>query len=94
MCCYVGCAALLRRVELAQRWAGRGGEELIGAPALPADIVREAVPGNIRKAEHFLGFLKRFMEYIRVCMLCRVPVMVLRRAGRGAEHGGGARVAR
>ncbi|KAI8480390.1 General transcription and DNA repair factor IIH helicase subunit XPD [Branchiostoma belcheri] len=25
----------------------------------------EAVPGNIRTAEHFVGFLKRFMEYLK-----------------------------
>ncbi|KAJ4459043.1 putative General transcription and DNA repair factor IIH helicase subunit XPD [Paratrimastix pyriformis] len=52
--------------EIAQHWAGRGGEELLGNPALTGDIIREAVPGSIRKAEHFLGFLKRFLEYIRL----------------------------
>ena len=25
----------------------------------------EAVPGNIRNAEHFLAFLKRFCEYLK-----------------------------
>jgi len=25
----------------------------------------EAVPGNIRNAEHFIGFLKRFIEYLK-----------------------------
>lgn len=27
--------------------------------------ISEAVPGNIRNAEHFVGFLKRFIEYIK-----------------------------
>ena len=33
---------------------------------LPADLLKEAVPGNIRKAEHFVAFLKRFVEYLKV----------------------------
>ncbi|KAL7750753.1 TFIIH/NER complex ATP-dependent 5'-3' DNA helicase subunit [Sorochytrium milnesiophthora] len=34
-------------------------------PALPDDILQEAVPGNIRKAEHFVAFLRRFVEYLK-----------------------------
>ena len=26
----------------------------------------EAVPGNIRRADHFVGFMKRFVEYLKV----------------------------
>jgi len=33
-------------------------------PVLPADILQEAVPGNIRRAEHFLAFLRRFMHFL------------------------------
>lgn len=33
---------------------------------LPADILDEAVPGNIRRAEHFTAFLARFVEYLKV----------------------------
>ena len=33
---------------------------------LPEDLLKEAVPGNIRKAEHFVAFLKRFVEYLKV----------------------------
>jgi DNA excision repair protein ERCC-2 len=36
------------------------------APALPDDLLKEAVPGNIRRAEHFIAFLKRFVEYLKV----------------------------
>lgn len=28
-------------------------------PALPADILQEAVPGNIRRAEHFVSFMRK-----------------------------------
>lgn len=35
-------------------------------PALPEDLLNEAIPGNIRKAEHFVAFLKRFVEYLKV----------------------------
>lgn len=34
-------------------------------PILPSDVLEEAVPGNIRKAEHFIIFMKRFVEYVK-----------------------------
>uniref|UniRef100_A0A8C4H1G1 General transcription and DNA repair factor IIH helicase subunit XPD n=1 Tax=Dicentrarchus labrax TaxID=13489 RepID=A0A8C4H1G1_DICLA len=34
-------------------------------PVLPDEILKEAVPGTIRTAEHFVGFLRRFMEYLK-----------------------------
>lgn len=34
-------------------------------PILPDDVLEEAVPGNIRKAEHFIIFMKRFVEYVK-----------------------------
>ena len=38
-----------------------------GTPAaLPQDLLQEAVPGNIRRAEHFTAFLARFVEYLKV----------------------------
>jgi DNA excision repair protein ERCC-2 len=33
---------------------------------LSKDMLDEAIPGNIRKAEHFIAFLKRFIEYLKV----------------------------
>jgi len=33
---------------------------------LSKDMVDEAMPGNIRKAEHFIAFLRRFIEYLKV----------------------------
>ncbi|KAF2154932.1 to 3 [Myriangium duriaei CBS 260.36] len=37
-------------------------------PVLPDDLLKEAVPGNIRRAEHFISFLKRFIEYLKTRM--------------------------
>ncbi|KIJ17404.1 hypothetical protein PAXINDRAFT_131186 [Paxillus involutus ATCC 200175] len=37
-------------------------------PVLPDDLLNEAIPGNIRKAEHFVAFLKRFVEYLKTRM--------------------------
>ena len=37
--------------------------------ALPDDLLQEAVPGNIRRAEHFVAFLKRFVEYLKASRL-------------------------
>ncbi|QRW01863.1 DNA repair helicase RAD3 [Ceratobasidium sp. AG-Ba] len=37
-------------------------------PVLPDDLLKEAVPGNIRKAEHFVAFLKRLVEYLKTRM--------------------------
>ncbi|CAB4291710.1 unnamed protein product [Prunus armeniaca] len=33
-------------------------------PALPEDILKEAVPGNIRKADHFVHVLRRLVQYL------------------------------
>ncbi|OLY81256.1 DNA repair helicase rad15 [Smittium mucronatum] len=41
---------------------------VIENPILPDDLLFEAVPGNIRKAEHFVSFLKRFIEYVKARM--------------------------
>lgn len=35
-------------------------------PVLPSEILQEVVPGNIRNAEHFVAFMKRFVEYIKL----------------------------
>jgi DNA excision repair protein ERCC-2 len=43
----------------------RSEEMFLSNPVLPDDILEEAVPGNIRKAEHFIYFLRRFIEYLK-----------------------------
>ena len=46
----------------------REEEQFIANPVLPDDLLKEAVPGNIRRAEHFVSFLKRFVEYLKTRM--------------------------
>jgi DNA excision repair protein ERCC-2 len=41
-------------------------DQVMSNPVLPDDLLHEAIPGNIRKAEHFVAFLKRFVEYLKV----------------------------
>lgn len=48
--------------------SGGGGPDesmWLANPALPEDIVREAVPGNIRRAEHFIAFMQRFLGFLK-----------------------------
>ena len=46
----------------------REEEQFIANPVLPDDLLKEAMPGNIRRAEHFVSFLKRFVEYLKTRM--------------------------
>ncbi|RKP03358.1 hypothetical protein CXG81DRAFT_24013 [Caulochytrium protostelioides] len=48
--------------------AARETEELMANPVLPEDILHESIPGNIRRAEHFVAFLQRFVEYLKTRM--------------------------
>ncbi|CAL9732848.1 general transcription and DNA repair factor IIH helicase subunit XPD [Monosporozyma unispora] len=43
-------------------------EQFVETPVLPQDLLKEAIPGNIRRAEHFVSFLKRLIEYIKTRM--------------------------
>ncbi|KAJ6145688.1 hypothetical protein N7470_009583 [Penicillium chermesinum] len=53
---------------LQQAEQAREEEQFISNPVLPDDLLKEAVPGNIRRAEHFVSFLKRFIEYLKTRM--------------------------
>ncbi|XP_042661525.1 general transcription and DNA repair factor IIH helicase subunit XPD isoform X2 [Tyto alba] len=56
-----------RRLVEGLREAGvaRETDLYLANPVLPDEILQEAVPGSIRTAEHFVGFLKRFVAYLR-----------------------------
>merc|ERR1719431_1181835 len=56
--------ALVEGLRVAQQ--RRETEQALANPVLPADVLQEAVPGNIRKGEHFVAFLRRLVEYIKV----------------------------
>ncbi|ODV81305.1 DNA repair helicase RAD3 [Suhomyces tanzawaensis NRRL Y-17324] len=53
---------------LRQAEVDREEELFMSNPVLPQDLLDEAIPGNIRKAEHFVSFLKRFIEYLKTRM--------------------------
>ncbi|KAJ5901839.1 TFIIH complex helicase Rad3 [Penicillium taxi] len=53
---------------LQQAEQAREEDQFISNPVLPDDLLKEAVPGNIRRAEHFMSFLKRFIEYLKTRM--------------------------
>ncbi|CEL59864.1 DNA excision repair protein ERCC-2 [Rhizoctonia solani AG-1 IB] len=58
-----------RLVEGLQETENNRAEDVVMAnPVLPDDLLKEAVPGNIRKAEHFIAFLKRLVEYLKTRM--------------------------
>ena len=38
---------------------------VLSNPVLPDELLEEAVPGNIRQAEHFVNFMRRFVEYLK-----------------------------
>lgn len=48
--------------------AASNEDTFMSNPVLPEDLLKEAVPGNIRKAEHFVAFLKRLVEYLKTRM--------------------------
>lgn len=50
---------------LREAYQRRETDQVMANPVLPDDILREAIPGNIRSADHFLGFLNRFIAYIK-----------------------------
>ncbi|XP_059168670.1 general transcription and DNA repair factor IIH helicase subunit XPD-like [Physella acuta] len=44
----------------------RETDTMLANPVIPDEILQEAIPGNIRNAEHFVGFMKRFVEYLKI----------------------------
>ena len=43
-------------------------DRVLANPIVSDDMLNEAIPGNIRKAEHFLALLRRFLEFLRLKM--------------------------
>ncbi|PAA47849.1 hypothetical protein BOX15_Mlig009087g1 [Macrostomum lignano] len=52
--------------NLREAQSARETDLILANPVLPDQVLREAVPGNIRTAEHFLAFLRRFLEYLKL----------------------------
>ena len=51
---------------LKKKLAPAQSDALLGSPVLPEDMLAEALPGNIRKADHFLALLRRLIEFLRI----------------------------
>ncbi|KAI9683373.1 MAG: DNA-dependent ATPase of the nucleotide excision repair factor 4 complex [Trizodia sp. TS-e1964] len=51
----------------------RQEDTFMANPALPDDLLKEAVPGNIRRAEHFIAFLKRFTRMKVLHVISETP---------------------
>lgn len=43
----------------------RENDAILANPVLPDHVLQEAVPGSIRKGEHFVAFIKRLVEYLK-----------------------------
>ena len=43
-----------------------GEDQGLANPLIAADVLNEAVPGGIRRADRFLHFLKRLLEYLQL----------------------------
>jgi DNA excision repair protein ERCC-2 len=55
-----------RLVEgLRKAQAVRENEAILANPVLPDHVLQEAVPGSIRKGEHFVAFMRRLVEYLK-----------------------------
>lgn len=52
-------------IGLREASEARDADLFLANPVLPDDVLKGAVPGNIRTADHFLSFLKRLIEYIK-----------------------------
>lgn len=59
-CCHA-CRFLVYTSHLAQRFCYCG----LAQNVLNPDVLNEAVPGNIRRAEHFIAFMKKIVEHLK-----------------------------
>ncbi|GMM34555.1 TFIIH/NER complex ATP-dependent 5'-3' DNA helicase subunit [Saccharomycopsis crataegensis] len=58
----------LREADFVNQYSNEPEEMFVENPVLSEDLLKEAIPGNIRRAEHFVSFLKRFIEYLKTRM--------------------------
>lgn len=50
---------------LAEQNIIKSEEEMLSHPILQKDIVKESIPGNIRKAKHFLPMLRKLIVFFK-----------------------------
>lgn len=44
---------------------GSNHNQITSLPIIPDDVLEESIPGNIRKGEHFISFMRRFVEFLK-----------------------------
>ena len=49
---------------------------MLSHPILQKDIVKESIPGNMRKAEHFLPTLRKLIVYLKELLRSKQPEML------------------
>lgn len=60
--------------KLVQKVASKNGvtiaseNEMLAHPIMQQDVVEEGIPGNIRKADHFMPVLKKLIVYFKKMM--------------------------
>ena len=55
----------------------RDNAVVLANPVLPDNVLQEAVPGNIRKGEHFVAFMKRLVEYLKTRLRVQYVMQVI-----------------
>ena len=73
---------MIRGLATATATTATAADTVLANPCLPKDLLQEAVPGSIRRAEHFLSFLRTFLEYIKLrlrgtVLECETPMRFL-----------------
>ena len=66
---------LLRGLTAAQPENSAAASALTSSPALADDELREAMPGNMRKAAHFLGVMRRLLAHVRQKMRSQIALL-------------------
>lgn len=54
----------------------RENDVILANPILPDHVLNEAVPGSIRKGEHFVAFMKRLVEYLKTRLRVQVSIVL------------------
>jgi DNA excision repair protein ERCC-2 len=70
-----------------------GVAERLQSPVLPEDLVNEAIPGNIRRAEHFIALLRRVVNFLKRYLQvdraqCEGPLSIVQKIEEDAEVDG------
>ena len=83
---YLGFRNLREKFEIYARFFFSGLREaqerrdnavVLANPILPDNVLQEAVPGNIRKGEHFVAFMKRLVEYLKTRLRVQYVMQVI-----------------